>query len=411
MTNNKSILLLLLAAFTYIQLSAQRHEIYSEQIKTLQVTPAHGLPIITLGTNDAFSISFDDLTHEYHRYTYKVEHCEADWTLSEELFASDFVDGFSEGRPIDDLEESLNTNVLYTHYQVEIPNSQCRLKMSGNYKVTICDEDNDSQPVLTVCFMVVEPLMGIQMSVTTNTDIDINNAHQQVEMQLNYGNVNVTDPERQITTIVMQNSRWDNARWNPKPQFTTSDGLKWTHCRDLIFSGGNEYHKFEMLDVTHTTMGLEAIDWDGDDYHAYVWTDEPRRNYVYDEDANGAFIIRNMDNEECDRTCEYLITHFRMKSPRYDGRVYLNAQWTYDQFLPQYEMIYNDEEEAYECAIPLKQGYYSYQYLLMNADGSFSPVPTEGNFYQTENQYEVLVYFKGNGERTDRLVGYGRIKK
>ena len=393
--------------------SAQRHEIFSERIASLQVTPADdwlSLPIITLGGSIPILIDFDDLTHEYNRYVYRVEHCEADWTTSEDIFTSDFIDGFADGQPIEDLEESLNTNVLYTHYRLQIPNSRCRLKMSGNYRLTIYDENHSDEPMMSICFMVVEPLMGLQLNVTTNTDIDINNSHQQVEMQLSYGRLNVTDPERQIKTVVMQNSRWDNAILNPKPQFTMNDGLRWSHNRDLIFPAGNEYRKFEMLDATHTTMGIENIDWDGSAYHAYLWADEPRPSYVYDEDANGAFLIRNTDNYEVDRTCEYLLTHFRLLSPELDGTVYLNGLWTHDQFNEKYQMEYNREEHCYDAVIPLKQGYYSYQYLLMTPDGVLRPVPSEGSFFQTENQYEGLVYYRGVGERTDRLVAYSKVK-
>lgn len=391
---------------------AQRHEILSERIASLQVTAGYDWlapPVIELNGNKAININFDDLTHEYHRYVYRVEHCEADWTTSEDLFASDYIDGFADGLPLDDLTESLNTNVLYTHYRLQIPNARCRIKMSGNYRVTIYDENNGGEPMLTACFMVVEPSVGISLNVTTNTDIDINGQHQQVEMQLSYGNLAVTDPERQLCTIVTQNNRWDNAVVNSRPQFVMSDGLRWSHNRDFIFPGGNEYRKFEMLDVSHTTMGLEYIRWDGDNYHAYIWPDEPRHSYIYDEDANGAFLIRNSDNYDIDNTCDYMLVHFRLPSPRLSGRIFLNAQWTYDRFLPRYELEYDDTRQLYEVVVPLKQGYYSYQYLLMNADGTLRPLPSEGNFFQTENTYQAYVYFRGVGERTDRLVGYQEI--
>ena len=143
-------------------LFAQRHEIISNRIASLQVMVGNDWlspPIMTLNGNSPLNIDFDDLTHEYHRYVYKVEHCEADWTPSEDLFVSDFIDGFNDGRALEDLEESLNTNVLYTHYHLQIPNSECRLKISGNYRVTIYDENNDDEEMLKVCFMVVEPKM------------------------------------------------------------------------------------------------------------------------------------------------------------------------------------------------------------------------------------------------------------
>ncbi|MBQ1588856.1 MAG: DUF5103 domain-containing protein [Prevotella sp.] len=406
---------LLLTLFLVLQslfVSAQRHEIFHPNITSLQVKAGYdwlSLPIINLHDDKPINFDFDDLTHEYHRYMYKVEHCEADWTTSEEIFVSDFVNGFNDRLPIDDVEESLNTTVLYTHYHFQVPNDQCKLIMSGNYRVTVYDENDDDEPMFSACFMVVNPLMNISMSVSGNTEIDIYKSHQQITMGLGYGSLSVTHRDRQIKTVVMQNGRWDNAKINVKPQYEETKGLKWENNRNLIFDGGNEYRKFETLDVTHTTMGLESVSWDGNNYHAYVWTDEPRRNYVYDEDANGAFLIRNSDNYEIDRICDYVHVHFKLKVPQYYGDVYLNGQWTNDQFLPQYKMEYDAKEMAYNIIIPLKQGYYSYQYLLMKEDGTLIPVPSEGNFYQTENKYQALVYYREIGGRTDQLVGYSEV--
>ena len=367
-------------------------------------------PITQLGGEPIY-ISFDDLTHEYHRYTYRIEHCEADWTTSEEIFTSDYCEGYYEDNPIDDLVESINTNTLYTHYSLQIPNERCRLKIGGNYRLTVVDNNNDDTPILTVCFMVVEPLMKVGLSTTTNTDYDINKRHQQISMDLKYGNLIVTSPETQIKTVVMQNGRWDNAVVNAKPQYVMSDGLRWDHCRDFIFNGGNEYRKFEILDPGHPTLGIETISWDGENYNAMIWTDEPRQSYIYDEDANGAFYIRNSDNFENDYSSDYILTHFRLKSPRLEGKVYLNASWTYDRFEPKYEMQYDDLAQLYTTTLPLKQGYYSYQYLWLRNDGTTAPVPSEGNFYQTENQYQALVYYRPIGGRTDRLVGFGQIRR
>ena len=170
---------------------AQRHEILNSRISTLQVVSGNDWlspPVTTLG-GAPIHISFDDQTHDYHRYTYRIEHCEADWSVSEDLFTSDYLDGFIEGNLIEDTEESLNTNVLYTHYHLTIPNAHCRLKMSGNYRLTVLDDNNDEEPMLTACFMVVDPKVGVSLNVTTNTDIDINHSHQQVNMQVSYSGV------------------------------------------------------------------------------------------------------------------------------------------------------------------------------------------------------------------------------
>lgn len=402
----------LLLSFCTLTAGAQRNEIKSDRIATLQVVAGDDWlspPVITLGGEEAITISFDDMTHEYHRYAYRIEHCEADWTTSDTLFTSDYCEGFNDGNTIENVKNSINTNILYTHYRLKIPNERCNIKMSGNYRVTIYD-DNTSEEVATACFMVVDQRVGLQLEATTNTDIDTNGAHQQIEVKINYAGLKINNPRQEIKTVVMQNGRWDNAVINAEPQYIMADGLQWTHNKQLIFNGGNEYRKFETLDVSHATMGLESVKWDGKDYHAYVWTDEPRNSYVYDEDANGAFYVRNSDNIENDYISEYVYVHFALKTPPTDNDIYINGIWTNDQFLPKYRMIYNPQNGLYENVLLLKQGYYSYNYLVKNGDGSFSPLQSEGNFCYTENKYQCMVYYKAAGDRTDTLVGYRQIR-
>ena len=393
---------------------SQRHEILNSRIATLQVVAGDDWlspPVTQLG-GAPIHISFDDLTHEYHRYTYKVEHCEFDWSVSEELFESDYIEGFTEGNLIEDTQESLNTNMLYTHYLLTLPNENCRLKMSGNYKVTVMDDNNGGEPMLTACFMVVDSRIGISMGVTTNTDVDVNNSHQQVNLALSYGNsgIRVNNPSTQLKTVVLQNGRWDNAVINPKPQYTLPNGLKWDHCRELIFDAGNEYRKFEVLATDHPTLGIDRMRWDGRLFHAFVFADEPRPNYLYDEDANGAFYIRNSDNIENDRLTDYVMVHFQLMCPQpVTGSVYLNGVWTYDRFLSDYEMEYDYGTNSYQATVMLKMGYYSYQYLVLDDDGFTHVMPTEGSYFQTENQYQALVYYREPGGRTDLLLGYQQV--
>ena len=167
----------------------------------------------------------------------------------------------------------------------------------------------------------------------------------------------------------MQNGRWDNARINARPDNIMPNGMQWKHCKDYIFDAGNEYRKFEILDVSHPTMGIETTDWDGKNYNAYIWRDEPRINYVYDEDANGAYCIRNSDNNEIDRLSQYVITHFTLKTAPTNNDIYIDGAFTNNSFLPKYKMTYNPSTELYEASILLKQGYYSYKYLEIDNNG------------------------------------------
>lgn len=387
------------------------NRIYSPQVKSLQavvnqdwLSPA----VMRLQHHDVLRVGFDELSHDYHRYVCHLEHCEADWTVSEDLFESDWLEGFND-IVIDDFERSINTTVPYTHYSMTIPNSQCRLKMSGNYRLSIIDEDLD-EVILTVEFLVTEQAMTLSTAMSSNTDIDTNQCHQQVTFGLKYGNLSVTDPQEQLQTVVMQNGREDNWRWNTKPSAVSQNGLEWKHCRDLIFDGGNEYRKFEVLDPSHPTMGIDRIVWDGEYYQAFPFLSEPRPNYLYDEDANGSFYIRNSDNRENDITSDYVWVNYRLKSPYPpQGTIIIDGRWTTED-PDTYVMEYDTDKQLYTARILQKQGYYSYQYLLITDDGRPHPLPSEGNFFETENHYQVLVYYKGTGERTWRLVAYSLLR-
>ena len=395
-------------------ITAQRHEILDRQLHTLQVVVNDDPllpPIMNLGGGNHLEIGFDEFSHEYHRYIYKVEHCNADWSPSTEIFESDYMNGFN-GEPIEDYEKSFNTTVLYTHYSLRIPNENISLKLSGNYKLTVYNDEGDEPvPVLTACFSLVEPGVGIGATVSTNTDIDFNKSHQQVDFSVNYGLVKVIDPHRELKTVVMQNRRWDNCVVNPKPNIQAANKIEFTHNRQLIFPAGNEYHKFESLDVHIPTLNVDRMEWFDPYYHATLYPNQTARNYLYDEDQNGAFIIRNSDDEDVATTCDYVFTHFTLKSPQLPGgEVYLNGEWTYNRFIPEYRMTYNRETQAYEATALLKQGYYNYNYLFVpDGETQGNSGRTDGNFYETENEYIILVYHRPNGGRYDKLVGYRRM--
>lgn len=405
------LLSLLCCAFA---ITAQRHEILDRQLHTLQVVVNDDPllpPIMNLGGGNHLEIGFDEFSHEYHRYIYKVEHCNADWSPSTEIFESDYMNGFN-GEPIEDYEKSFNTTVLYTHYSLRIPNENISLKLSGNYKLTVYNDEGDEPvPVLTACFSLVEPGVGIGATVSTNTDIDFNKSNQQVDFSVNYGLVKVIDPHRELKTVVMQNRRWDNCVVNPKPNIQAANKIEFTHNRQLIFPAGNEYHKFEILDVHIPTLNVDRMEWFDPYYHATLYPNQTARNYLYDEDQNGAFIIRNSDDEDVATTCDYVFTHFTLKSPQLPGgEVYLNGEWTYNRFIPEYRMTYNRETQAYEATALLKQGYYNYNYLFVpDGETQGNSGRTDGNFYETENEYIILVYHRPNGGRYDKLVGYRRM--
>ena len=386
------------------------HSVLSPDIKGLQVVKNNDfeeLPVLQLGSSDMLTIGFDELSHNYHRYTYRLEPCNPDWTPVEELFESDWLRGFN-GLPIEDYENSLNTSTLYTHYRLQFPNSNCRPRISGNYRLYIADDESGDDAVI-IELRIVEPLMSVGLSVTTNTDLDHNGRYQQVTMTVNYNSVRVTRPADQLQILVQQNGREDNMKTNLRPDFITAEGLRWEHNKGLIFDAGNEYHKFEVLDPSHPTMGLDMTRWDeaSRTWHAWPLAVEEHRSYVYDEDADGAFLQRNSDNYEADNTSEYVYIHYQFMPRRQytDANVILSGRWTTEQ-PEQYVMDYDEETSTYNATVMQKLGYYNYMLLLQDFDGTTHTLPEEGSFFQTENRYQAYVYYRGTGERCWRLVGF-----
>ena len=57
----------------------------------------------------------------------------------------------------------------------------------------------------------------------------------------------------------------------------------------------------------------------------------------------------------------------------------------------------------------LKQGFYNYKFALKhNGQADYNAIG--GNFYQTENTYTVLVYYRDTADRYDRVIGMGSLQ-
>lgn len=395
--------------------NAQRTEVLQPHIKTIQliVNDDYRLaPIIELGSDDYIEISFDHLSHEYNRYIYSITHCDSEWNPSN-LSEFDYLDGFN-NNPIDDFDISLNTTTAYTHYRFILPNDIVRPTISGNYQITVYNEDDNQKPILKTYFRVYEKSVSLTANVSSDTDIDRNKAHQQVDFVVDYKGYTIRNPQQEIKVHVLQNGRFDNMAKNVLPTYVSPTELRYQHKRDLIFSAGNEYRRFEIVSTKYAGMGVESLQYFAPFYHATLIPSEPRLlNYIYDEDQNGKYVVRFTDAIDNNTEADYFFVHFTLDcdQPFYDGKVYLEGEFTYDRFDDISEMRYNKDQYNYENVQLLKQGSYNYQYLYVkNGSNKGETGPVEGNFYQTENDYLILIYHRPFGERYDKLIGMKQIR-
>ena len=384
--------------------------IFNHRFKTLQVKVEgndYVPPVITLNTDDRVIISFDELTDEHSYLRYSLVHCNADWNPSG-LVESEFVDGFNLGN-IEEYEYSQLTTTHYVHYTVALPNDEVRFTVSGNYLLRVFSEDNPDEVLLQARFMVCEPLASVGATITSRTDVDYNDAHQQLSLEVDVAKVGVQDLYNDIKVVVSQNSRVDNEVMLTKPLRVSSQTLCYEHQSPLIFTGGNEYRRMEITSVTYPGMHVEEMFYSAPYYHQRLETDKLRSlsQYLYDQTQYGRFTIREYNSSQSDIEADYVITHFALDLPeQFECGIYLDGDFTHRRFDEQSQMVYNRETGQYEKTLLLKQGAYNYQYLVVpygTMRGSTAPV--EGDFYETVNEYLVKVYYHRPGSRYDRLVG------
>ena len=358
-------------------------------------------PVIDMTTNETIEFSFDEMSHQYHRYTYYLQHCDAQWEPSD-ILESDYLDGFND-QPIDDWQNSLNTTFDYTHYRLVIPNNEVRLKISGNYRVSIRE---DGREVAFFKFCMTEGKTLLSAKISGNTDIDTHDSHQQMDLTVNYGSLTVRDPAKELYTVVMQNRRTDNAVFNPTPTYDAGNRLTYEHCRQLIFTAGNEFRRFEVVNMYEYHMNVDLISFHDPFYHATLSQDTRHHAYKYDYDHNGRYLIRYNQASDSDTEADYLFVHFNLASDRLTGgRLYVYGHFTGGNLTSKYEMEYNEREKAYQSTVLLKQGAYDYQYLWVpDGESAGQTKPTEGDWYETKNEYLILLYYRQRGSRYDRLV-------
>lgn len=413
-------LLICLFLYNIPQLSCQpavplRTTVLKEAIHTLQIRSENGrntlsehIPVIELNTDERITVGFDELADSPAWLSYRLVHCNADWTPSS-LSETEYLNGFNNTR-IETADPSFNTFVNYYHYRITVPNEQIGFRISGNYALLIHPENDPEEIIAVACFYVTENKANISGNVSVNTDIDFKREHQQLSLQITPYLSETVNPAQDIRVHITQNSRVDHEVIVRHPSRRQGKALIYEHKRELIFEAGNNFRRFETVSSLYPGIGIEQIRHIHPLYHALLLPTEVKNAlpYYYDRDQNGRFVIRNSDSEEPDTEADYFMVHFTLEdeTPLREGEIHLFGEFTHGLFTPRTKMNYNFERRCYEKAMLLKQGHYNYQYLFLpfQQDRAFT-APVEGNHYEAENEYLVRVYCRVPGQRYDRLIG------
>ena len=391
-----------------------RTRIFDNNVHSLKVCLGNNMyipPVLMLNGDDCLVVNFDYIDYDVHYLRYSVTHCNADWQPSQ-LVESEYVSGFNYA-DIDDYEQSMATYVHYYNYQFTLPNADMELLVSGNYLLTVYEQDDPDKLLFQTRFSVCEGTVGVYPQVTSRTDVEYNNRLQQVSFDVRYKPGQIKDPYSELTCIVSQNSREDNAVVVTRPMMVMNDHVTYEHNRDLIFFAGNEFRRFETVSAHNINMGVSSIRYYEPMYHATLMVDGLRGDiqYLYDKTQFGRFTIRNAEAYgENPLEADYMITHFTLDA---GGKLNGGNVWLYGEFMNGYPasqamMKYDASSDCYTADLLLKQGAYNYMYLWV-PDGTSVGLTgiIEGDHYETVNEYLVKVYDRPMGERYDHFIGYG----
>lgn len=365
-------------------------------------------PMFRLG--DYFNIEFDDLLAQSSNYFYKIKHCNADWTPSN-LQITEFLGGFN-NMQILNFQNSFNTLQNYTHYKFTLPNSNTRFLISGNYIIEVLDDDGDIMFSKKIIVFQEEVSVGVTIKRTrNNATID---SKQNVGITIDYNAETYNNPKENFKIAIMQNGRFDNAITNVPPQYTLGNQFIYNYDTETQFFAGNEYLYFDNSNINQVNNNIAKIT-STDIYNTYLYPLPPRglKQYSYFEDVNGTFLPKNKFRNDAATEADYAWVYFNLPTEEYVGKdVYVVGMVDNYLLTDSNRLEYDANEKAYKKAILLKQGFTSYLFSLVDSKTQKIDYndSIDGNFYQTENDYQVIVYYRGIIDRSDRVIGFGGAK-
>ncbi len=413
----KKTLLLIILLLNFVSIFSQsnfqyRNEIYKKNIKTVLFYRAgweFTYPVLELNSDKQLVLEFDDLNKDIADYYYTIIHCTADWHASD-LNPIEYIYGYEENQ-LDNYENSFSTLVPYTHYSLTIPNDNVKPLISGNYLLLVYEDYDRTKPVLSRRFYVVAPKVTIEAEVKRSTFVTDMNTSQELRVIVNDKTGYITDPQENFSMTVNQNNNQDIEISGLKPNFIKGYFYEFYDARKLKFKGGNEFRYINLKNTKIAYNRIQSINFVRP-YYIFEIVPEENENsltYSYNQDINGDLKItaENVDNPSLEADYVYADFTFYCNEALKAENIYIYGAISDWHCNETNRMTYDFGIKAYTLRILLKQGFYNYEYVICDNNNQIPDVSkTEGNYYQTENNYSIFLYNRPQGGQYDELIGY-----
>jgi hypothetical protein len=413
----KFFFLSIMAFFFFERAGAQvPDKIYAANIQNVKLNYAGNplaYPVIKLNGADQLELNFDDINAGVRNYSYTWQLCNADWTKTI-LSEFDYIKGFTQNR-ITNYRNSSIALVKYTHYMVTLPERSSVPSRSGNYLLKVFSDGDTAKVIFTRRMLVIEEKATVGAQVQQPFNGQVFKTHQKIVFNINPGNLNFINPIQQVKVVILQNNRWDNAITNLKPTFIRPNVLEYNND-DIVFPGGREWRWLDLRSFRLQSDRVAKADYNSHSTDIFVKPDADRtpQRLVFYKDINGMYYNEISENVNYLWQSDFAQTHFTFVpagNQAMAGKdVYIMGELSNYGMDEKAKMVYNAEKAVYETSLLLKNGYYNYDYITVDKKGgppSFEY--TEGNLWDTENAYTILVYYRGINGRVDELVAIGHI--
>ena len=382
--------------------------ILAQQIKSIQLKPLQKKTyssIVPLGS--ILELSFDDLDADSKNYQYKIKHMTSDWKESR-MLTSQYIDGFDQNTILE-VTNSFNTLKNYTHYSVQIPNINSVITKSGNYLLSVLDPYDNI--IFSRKFVLYESKAIVGVSVERSRSTKTVNTQQTIQLSVNYPSLQINNPGQEINVVLLKNENWNEKINNLNPTFFKSNQLLYTYKNKTNFWGDNEYYNFDTKILRNRSVGIQRIE-KKDVFHHYI---QPLlynefKKYTYFPDINGQFLIRTLEGNNNKTEADYAMMHFSLEveTPFKEKELYVFGAFNNFEITKENRMYFDISSNTYRANFLLKQGFYNYSFATVGINKKINLREINGSFYQTENQYTAIVYYKAFGGIYERVIGVGK---
>ena len=401
-------------------LSAQRlpDQVYMKNIRTaklFQQNNQSSLPLISLLSGEQLELHFDDMSGFAKNYYYTYVLCNADWSIAD-VNIFDYIKGFPQNR-LSQYRISTIATTKYVHYQALLPERNCIPIKSGNYLLKVFLDGDTSKLAFTKRLMVIDNQVLIGAQVQQSFDNELVRTHQKVKFQVNTQQLNILTPQ-QTKIVILQNNRWDDAVKDIQPTIIRGKVMEYNAEESCLFPAGKEYRWADLRSFRFQSDRVESVDKSKEPNEIFIKPDLERNRftYLYYLDRNGWDEISTTESVNPWWQSEYAYVHFTFSPANhqpYAGKsVYLTGEMTGNQIGDTSKMEYDATKGVYTKTLFLKQGYYSYTYITRdnrNPEAKSDPFLTEGNYWETENEFTILFYYRSFSSRHDELLGISSI--